>query len=301
MTDLATRPSQSTDLIEQVVIQGNLANLNAEQRAAYYSKVCESLGLNPYTRPFEYLTLSGKLILYARKDATDQLRNLHCVSVEITSQQAIGDIYVVAARARTPDGRTDEEIGAVTIKGLTGDALCNAYMKSVTKAKRRVTLSICGLGLLDESELETIPPGQQRVHVDETPPRVSPSVTSTTDPHRAPELMRGAVTGAVPIQREPEIEPPPWEEYARDEERQPALIDAPRPASYAGEATPTPTVIPDALATAPQVNAIYAIASKERRMNRVAVDEATTERYGVAPSAMTKRQASAFITELKGD
>lgn len=29
-------------------------------------------------------------------------------------------------------------------------------MKAITKAKRRVTLSICGLGMLDESELETI-------------------------------------------------------------------------------------------------------------------------------------------------
>jgi hypothetical protein len=30
-------------------------------------------------------------------------------------------------------------------------------MKAETKAKRRVTLSIVGLGMLDESELETIP------------------------------------------------------------------------------------------------------------------------------------------------
>jgi hypothetical protein len=30
-------------------------------------------------------------------------------------------------------------------------------MKAETKAKRRVTLSICGLGLLDETEIETIP------------------------------------------------------------------------------------------------------------------------------------------------
>ena len=30
-------------------------------------------------------------------------------------------------------------------------------MKSETKAKRRVTLSLCGLGMLDETEIETIP------------------------------------------------------------------------------------------------------------------------------------------------
>jgi hypothetical protein len=31
-------------------------------------------------------------------------------------------------------------------------------MKAETKAKRRVTLSICGLGMLDESEVESLPP-----------------------------------------------------------------------------------------------------------------------------------------------
>ena len=30
-------------------------------------------------------------------------------------------------------------------------------MKAKTKAKRRVTLSICGLGILDESEADTMP------------------------------------------------------------------------------------------------------------------------------------------------
>ena len=35
----------------------------------------------------------------------------------------------------------------------------NAKLKAITKAKRRVTLSICGLGFLDETEIETIPTG----------------------------------------------------------------------------------------------------------------------------------------------
>jgi hypothetical protein len=33
----------------------------------------------------------------------------------------------------------------------------NAAMKCITKAKRRATLSVCGLGLLDETGIETIP------------------------------------------------------------------------------------------------------------------------------------------------
>jgi hypothetical protein len=35
--------------------------------------------------------------------------------------------------------------------------LANALMKAETKSKRRVTLSICGLGFLDETEADSIP------------------------------------------------------------------------------------------------------------------------------------------------
>ena len=158
MTDTALAKNTALDLgtIERVIALGDLAKLSPEERARYYFEVCRSVGLNPLTRPFEYLLLNGKLLLYARKDATDQLRKLHRISLEITARDTVNDLYVVTARARTPDGRTDEEIGAVSIKGLAGDALANAFMKCSTKAKRRVTLSVCGLGLLDESELETV-------------------------------------------------------------------------------------------------------------------------------------------------
>lgn len=152
--------------IESVIALGDLSKLTPDQRSAYYGRVCESLGLNPLTRPFEYLTLQGKLILYARKDCTDQLRSIRKVSLTIPAREVVEGLYVVTARATLPDGRTDEEIGAVNIKGLQGDALANAMMKASTKAKRRVTLSVCGLGMLDETETETIP--DARVHV-ETP------------------------------------------------------------------------------------------------------------------------------------
>ena len=144
-------------LMEQVVIGGDLSKLSAADRLTYYRNVCESVGLNPLTKPFDYLTLSGRMVLYARKDATDQLRNLRGVSVRIVSRERVEDVWIVTAEATTADGRTDASIGAVSIAGLKADALANALMKAETKAKRRVTLSICGLGMLDESETETIP------------------------------------------------------------------------------------------------------------------------------------------------
>lgn len=145
------------DDIEQVVVNGDLSRLQPPQRLAYYKSVCNSLGLNPLTKPFDYITLNGKLTLYAKRDAADQLRKIHGVSVAITNRERIDDVYVVSAKASTKDGREDESIGAVNISNLKGDALANAFMKAETKAKRRVTLSIVGLGWLDETEVETVP------------------------------------------------------------------------------------------------------------------------------------------------
>jgi hypothetical protein len=156
----AVAPSSQSlqpEVVEKVVIGGDLAGLNAAQRAEYYAAVCRSLGLNPLTKPFEYLTLNGKLRLYALRDCADQLRRLHGISIYIANRERMSDIYVVTARAKDRQGREDESTGAVTVGNLKGDALANALMKAETKAKRRVTLSIAGLGWLDETELETIP------------------------------------------------------------------------------------------------------------------------------------------------
>lgn len=139
-----------------VLAMGDLSKLTPEQKVQHYTRVCESMGLNPLTRPFEYIVLNGKLTLYARKDATDQLRNLKGVSIEKPDIQFQDDWIVVTVTARTADGRTDADVGVVNKKDMRGD-YGNALMKAVTKAKRRVTLSICGLGMLDETEVETIP------------------------------------------------------------------------------------------------------------------------------------------------
>lgn len=153
---LATVQDNAGTVMEQVITKGDLKELTPEQRARYYVEVCTSMGLNPLTRPFEYITLNGKLTLYATKAATDQLRGLRGVGIQIVDRERLDDLYVVTATAQTPDGRADSDIGAVNVKGLTGEALANAMMKATTKAKRRVTLSLCGLGWLDESEVDSI-------------------------------------------------------------------------------------------------------------------------------------------------
>lgn len=168
MTQLVDKPAPATEVtFEQLMIQGDMARLSPVQRTDYYQRVCDSLGLNPLTRPFEYITLNGKLVLYARKDATDQLRTLQGVSIVRLERERLDDLYVVTAHATNAKGRSDSSVGAVNVKGLSGEMLANALMRAETKAKRRVTLSLCGLGWSDESEVDSIP-SAQRIVVDHT-------------------------------------------------------------------------------------------------------------------------------------
>ena len=148
------KPSPELSRIEEVLIQGKLDVLTSEERVKYYKEVCESVGLNPLTKPFEYIVLNSKLTLYANKSCTDQLRSINKISVRIKDRQEVNGLYIVIAEASDPSGRVDESIGALSVAGLKGDVLSNAIMKAETKAKRRATLSICGLGFLDDSEVD---------------------------------------------------------------------------------------------------------------------------------------------------
>lgn len=165
-----TKTNSAAVTAEQVLIKGDLSSLNEQQRIKYYADVCNSVGLNPLTKPFEYITLNGKLRLYALKDCTDQLRSIHGISVTEIAESEREGVFVVKAKVANAQGRTDMSTGAVNIANLKGEALANALMKAETKAKRRATLSICGLGLLDETEVDDIPASQKStIHVPSPP------------------------------------------------------------------------------------------------------------------------------------
>lgn len=228
----------------------------------YYREVCASVGLNPLTKPFDYITLNGRLVLYAKKDATDQLRQNHGISITALERQTIEGVYLVTAHALTPTGRQDTSTGAVSIKGLQGDALANAFMKAETKAKRRVTLSICGLGLLDETELETIP-------------NAYPQQAHRTAPIQQDEEL------AVKFVHIPQLRAPLVSED--DFDRAPEVFQA------------------GSSLTEKQLKAIYAIGRAAKRLSEGQVDERSVEVFGVRPVEMTKAEASQFIDMLKSE
>src|SRR5678815_4375062 len=120
-TEMAT-PDGLAGVVEQVVVGGDLSKLTPRDRLNYYNAICKSVGLNPLTRPFDYLHLSGRLVLYAQRDATDQLRKIHQVSIVKLERETVDGVYAVTASASDHLGRVDSSIGAVPIENLKGEA-----------------------------------------------------------------------------------------------------------------------------------------------------------------------------------
>lgn len=153
-------------LMEKVVIGGDLKDLTSEERVLYYHNTCESLGLNPLTKPFEYIVLDNKLILYARATAADQLRKINNISITKVELSRDDDLITARAYGEQPSGRKDTASAVIPMERwdkyknamvrLTGVDLANAIMKCETKCKRRLTLSMAGLNMVEESDLDTL-------------------------------------------------------------------------------------------------------------------------------------------------
>lgn len=180
LPEAAAAPELPETIVSSLILHGDLSKLTPTDKVQYYHAYCKRIGLDPVTQPFKILKLSGKEVLYCDRSGTQQLNKLHSVSHRISSRNRDENVYIVTAIASLPDGRQTESIGAVSLtypetisywdKGqkvqkphpkagqvLIGDDFCNALMKAETKAKRRATLDLLGLGILDETETETIP------------------------------------------------------------------------------------------------------------------------------------------------
>ena len=155
--DITTTRTLDPEIIASLVLRGDLSGLDEKQSVAYYNYRCAQVGIDPSAKPFDILILNGKRILYANASATQQLSKTHGLSVAIINRERIEAIYVVTARVTGPDGRSTENQGAVDLSHQQGEKLANSIMKATTKAIRRTVLAHCGLGMLDETEVETIP------------------------------------------------------------------------------------------------------------------------------------------------
>ena len=171
-TDLArTTDSLDPAALESLVLRGDIAGLSPAQKVQHYLGMCRILGLDPATQPLAYLKLSGKEVLYVTRGATDRLAAMHGLNREIIDGPRVMDlagtklVYAVC-RATLPGGRYETATATVPLTDPV-----NVLMKCETKCKRRATLAILGLGLLDETETDTI---QGAVTVEPAPAAPAP-------------------------------------------------------------------------------------------------------------------------------
>ncbi len=156
-TTLATVTSVSERMLH-LIKTGDIGRMSDEEQLIYYKHECDRMGLDPMARPFEFMSLNGKRVLYAKRIAGDMLAAKYRVTVQLMEGPEVRkfgtvEVLYVKARATMPDGRFVEDVGTKPL----ADVGVNV-MKCVTVSIRRATLRLCGWGGLDESELEDMPP-----------------------------------------------------------------------------------------------------------------------------------------------
>lgn len=167
-------------LLSAVAAGKDTRQLTGAQRRALLASLHHQLGLNPLSGAVMFLLTNGRETLYVKKEGTDQIARREKLTRETLKGPCVETmegvkVVICQVCVKHPDGRA--ETCTATLPFSAG-GLVNDLMKVETKAKRRATLSLCGLGMLAEDEIETIP-GARTVPAD-----VLDEVPAERDPER---------------------------------------------------------------------------------------------------------------------
>lgn len=152
----------NTELLKKILFKGDLSSLTPEQQISYYIQRCERIGLDPLSKPFDFLEITDKktgekkIVLYANKECAAQLTVERNISIEKLERIEESGVYTVIAHVRAANSRTGINLSVAKVKGLEGNNYENAVKRCVTQAIRRAILMTCGLGDTDESEISDI-------------------------------------------------------------------------------------------------------------------------------------------------
>jgi len=161
---LAQARADLRTLIESIVLSGDIGGLTEDERKRIMLRICTDLRLDPAMGAICILkTEDGHEQFYIKGKGTDQLAQKWGVQQKCLEKPSIMDLgdghrAFVARWSASFEGREIDDIGAVPVPQTSWDtkALCNAMMHANTKARRRATLAVLGIGLVDESELDTM-------------------------------------------------------------------------------------------------------------------------------------------------
>ena len=167
---LAKHETVSDSTMVHVVGSGDLAGLSPGQKVEYYNAVCLSTGLNPLTKPFDFISFKGKVVLYPNRNCVDQLVSMQELSVDYSNvHEDLERKLVIQWATVSSPGRSLKDMAVLStqeadkqgkLHDLTGQDYGNLLMKLLTKCRRRAVLAFSGLpydGLTpdDDGAIET--------------------------------------------------------------------------------------------------------------------------------------------------
>lgn len=177
--------------LEAAMLGNDMSRLTDAERVGLVQGLCEYVGIPFVPGAFVYIPRKGGggLGLYASKLCAELIRGKHRIDIQVLDRAVENGVLTVRVKGTMPDGRSDESIGAVPISPkATADDAAMAYMKCETKAKRRVTFSLVGLG--------SIPSDDDREYVER---RHAAATDGRPSQRAALEALNGpAESGALP-------------------------------------------------------------------------------------------------------
>lgn len=150
--DITTLPDEGElSMVERVMYENNFKGLTKRQRWIVLKRLCDEMGVPIWKQPYAWAPLGPdkSLVPVATKGLHQALRQRDKVSVRVENMQFFRDqqVFTVTVTASTPDGRMDMDFGVVGVPPtLKGAVLADRMMACITKAKNRVTNSLCGGG-----------------------------------------------------------------------------------------------------------------------------------------------------------
>lgn len=187
--------------IEKVIAGGDLSGLKPHERIRFYEQTCKSLGVNPFTRPLVYIKLNGSLTLYASSRCTQQIAMARGISFDVSDPKIENGLITCHVVAKDPQGRSDSDIGAIECPaGIKPYELANLMKKVVTQAKRRVILSMFGLGWASGEEQRDSgdPEPEEPQYVNAEPEEIEPIPLSMTSEEMREHILKAADSAGIP-------------------------------------------------------------------------------------------------------
>ncbi len=142
----------TNSIAQKAAMSGNLRALTSDEQWQYYLAMCDHLGLDPVSRPFDWIDQEGKLSLYPNANCAAQLAQKGEISFPEYATEMIGEVFVYRVRATSNDERELWATGAVPV-GRTALETARAIKKAETQARRRAVFALGGLALTEAEEM----------------------------------------------------------------------------------------------------------------------------------------------------